>query len=75
MYIPNPYTDPAYAAYMAFAFPFQPNLMLPTFVAASASLARASLLPTVCAATAWNMALLGVLAGNECACGKARPAA
>jgi hypothetical protein len=75
MYIPNPYSDPAFAAYMAFAFPLQSYLMLPTFVAASTNLARASLLPTVCAATAWNVALLGVLAGTECSCGKARPAA
>ena len=64
MYIPNPYNDPAFAAYMAFMYPYQPYLLLPTFAVAAASVARASLLVPTCAATAWNLAILGLLAGE-----------
>lgn len=64
MYVPNPHTDPAFAAYMAVMLPFHSYLMLPTFVAASANLVRASLLAPVCASTAWNIAMLNLLAGG-----------
>ena len=75
MYIPNPYNDPAFAAYMAFMYPYQPYLLLPTFAVAAASVARASLLVPTCAATAWNLAILGILAGEGCQPQKAGPAA
>ena len=74
MHIPNPYNDPALAAYMAFMFPYQPYLMLPTYAAAAAGFARAAMLVPVCAATAWNLAMLGLLTGEGASSGKADPA-
>jgi hypothetical protein len=74
MYIPNPYSDPAYAAYMACMFPYHPYFMLPNYAAATAGLARAALLVPVCAATAWNLTMLGLLAGEGSAAGRAEPA-
>jgi len=64
MYIPNPHTDPAFATYMAFMLPYQPYFLLPQFAAATAGLMRASLLAPVSAATAWNLTLLSLLAGE-----------
>ncbi len=71
MYFPYPYTDPTLAAHMATAMPFHAYAMLPAYVAMTASVARVSMLPPVWAATAWNLALLGAIAGDACACGKA----
>jgi hypothetical protein len=73
MYIPNPYSDAVLAAYMACMFPYQPFLLPPTYAAAAVGIARAALLVPVCAATAWNLTMLGLLAGEECASQKAQP--
>lgn len=64
MYIPNPNTDPAFAAYMAAMLPFYSYLVFPAFVAASANVVRASMLAPICASTAWNIAMLNLLAGG-----------
>ena len=74
MHIPNPYGDPALATYMALMFPYQPYPLLPSYAAAAAGFARAAMLVPVCAATAWNLAMLGLLAGEGLTPGKADPA-
>ena len=73
MYFPNPYSDPALATYMALAYPYQPYGLLPAYAAATAGFARAAMLVPVCAATAWNLALLGLLAGDASGLGKPDP--
>lgn len=65
MYAPNPYTDPTFAAQMALTFPAYAFAMLPAFAVMSANIARAASLPAISAATAWNIAVLSVLAGQE----------
>jgi hypothetical protein len=71
MHIPNPYTDPTFAAQMAMAMPFPAYAMLPAYATMTAAIARASMLPPVLAATAWNLALLSAFTGDTCTCGKA----
>lgn len=65
MYIPNPYMDPTFPVYMAMTFPLQSYVMLPALMAASTNMVRAASLPPVWAATAWNLAVLSVLAGCD----------
>jgi hypothetical protein len=65
MYVPNPYTDPTFAAQMALTFPFYAYSMLPAYAVLSANAIRAASLPAISAATAWNIAVLSVLAGQE----------
>lgn len=64
MYISNPSTEAALAAYMAATLPFHSYLMFPAFVTASTNAVRASMLAPICASTAWNIAMLNLLAGG-----------
>lgn len=61
---PSPYPDPLFMSYMAVMYPFHSYIMLPAVVAASANIARVSMLAPICASTAWNIAMLDFLVGN-----------